>query len=80
MNRFVTGPIAAYFFDHQEIQMLQFDSLSKFELALLVDYVLAIQAFGPMDVSVVRTYDRLTRLATRFNVNTDNGTGDSIAQ
>ena len=64
LNRFIEGPIAAFFFQRQAIQMPQHDSLADSELSLLVDYVLAVQALGPMNASTVREYDRLTREPT----------------
>ena len=61
LNRFIEGPIAEFFFERQAIQMPSHNSLSDYELNLLVDYVLALQAMGPMDAAAVRHYDQLTR-------------------
>jgi mono/diheme cytochrome c family protein len=67
LDRLIEGPIAAFFIERQAIQMPQLDSLTDSELDLLVDYVVALQALGPMDAATVREYDRLTRVfvATR---------------
>ncbi len=62
-DRLVVGPIAAFFIKRQAIQMPQLDSLTDSELDLLVDYVIALQALGPMDAATVREYDRLTRVS-----------------
>ena len=61
LDRLIEGPIAAFFMGRQAIQMPQLGSLSDSELGLLVDYVIALQALGPMNASTVREYDRLTR-------------------
>lgn len=58
----IEGRIVAFFIEHQAIQMPQFDSLTHSDIDLLVDYVLTLHAYGPMDVDDVRMYDNLTRL------------------
>lgn len=60
-GRLIEGPIAAFFIDRQAIHMPSFDSLSGRELDLLVDYVSALNRLGPMDVTGVLEYERLTR-------------------
>lgn len=52
----VTGPIAQVFFDRQAINMPSFKSLEPAEIEALVKYVIAINQYGPMTASMVRSY------------------------
>ncbi len=67
LNSPIEGTVAAFFIEHQAIQMPQFNSLTHSEIDLLVNYVLTIHAFGPMDAAAVHTYDQLTRLPPSVN-------------
>jgi mono/diheme cytochrome c family protein len=67
LNSPIEGPVAAFVIEHQAIQMPQFNSLTHSKIDLLVNYVLTLHAFGPMDAGAVRTYDKLTRLPSSLN-------------
>lgn len=57
----VTGPIAQFFFWRQAVSMPSFKSLPAEEVDILVNYVIAINRFGPMTADVVRAYERESR-------------------
>lgn len=61
LARFITGPIAAFFIERQAIRMPDFTSLPDDELALLVDYVITLNGFGPMGRAALREYERRAR-------------------
>ena len=52
----VTGRIAEYFFEGQAIHMPGFKSLKPEDIETLVDYVIALNKYGPMTASQVRRY------------------------
>lgn len=57
----VTGPIAQFFFWRQAVSMPSFKSLPAEEVDILVNYVIAINRFGPRTADVVRAYERESR-------------------
>ncbi len=61
IDRPIQGRIAKYYFEKQSIQMPEFNSLSNYELELLVEYVLALNELGPMDMTALHKYDAMTR-------------------
>jgi cytochrome c553 len=61
----LTGPIAAFFFRRQSISMPRYRSLDPAEVDILVNYVIAINSFGPMTAELVRSYARLPQTAER---------------
>ena len=58
-----TGWIAEFFLNRQAIGMPRYGSLPDAELDALVDYVLALNDFGPMNAEALRSYDRHSREA-----------------
>jgi cytochrome c553 len=52
----VLGPIAAFFFSRQAINMPRYNSLEAAEINILVNYVIAINQYGPMTAKTVRAY------------------------
>jgi len=52
----LTGRIAKYFFNRQAIRMPSYKSLDQGELDILVNYVIALNNFGPMTAASVRSY------------------------
>jgi hypothetical protein len=59
----ISGRIAEYFFKRQAISMPSYKSLDPAELEVLVDYVIALNGFGPMTATVVRSYSEQSQLA-----------------
>ena len=57
----LTGWIATVFLRRQAIDMPKFESLQSYEIDALVQYVIAINAFGPMTVDTIRHYEYLSR-------------------
>ena len=57
----VTGLIARFFFWRQAVSMPSFKSLPAEEIDILVDYVIALNSFGPMTAEVVRAYEQASR-------------------
>jgi mono/diheme cytochrome c family protein len=57
----VTGPIAQFFFWRQAVSMPSFKSLPAEEIDILVNYVIALNSFGPMTADVVRAYEQESR-------------------
>lgn len=62
----VSGWIAAFFFDRQAVSMPSYKSLEPEEVETLVDYVIAINRFGPMTAEGVRSYGQQSRSADSF--------------
>lgn len=56
LDGIVTGRIAKYFFNREAINMPAYKSLEPWELETLVNYVTAINNFGPMNATTVRSY------------------------
>lgn len=57
----LTGWIAKFFLSRQEIGMPKFESLQPGEIDLLVRYVAALNAFGPMTADTIHHYEQLSR-------------------
>jgi cytochrome c553 len=55
----VLGPIAAFFFRRQAVSMPRYRSLDPTEVDVLVNYVIAINRYGPMTAKMVRAYGAL---------------------
>ena len=71
----ISGQIAKVFFDRQAINMPSFKSLESEEIETLVNYVIALNQYGPMTASLVRSYARdsvatsaRTDLAATYNL------------
>ena len=62
----VSGWIAAFFFDRQAVSMPSYKSLEPEEVEILVDYVIAINRFGPMTAEGVRSYGQQSRSTDSF--------------
>jgi len=58
LNKPISGRIAKVFFDRQAINMPSFNSLESEEIEILVNYVIALNQYGPMTASMVRSYAR----------------------
>lgn len=58
LNKPILGRIAKAFFDRQAIRMPSFKSLESEEIEILVNYVIALNQYGPMSASMVRSYAR----------------------
>jgi hypothetical protein len=58
----LTGGIARWFLARQEISMPRFSNLSGADLALLVDYVVELSRYGPLDEAGLARYAHATRL------------------
>ena len=50
------GKVAEFYFDRQAINMPKYNSLDSEEIETLVNYVIAINQYGPMTADVVRSY------------------------
>ncbi|MDH3511778.1 MAG: hypothetical protein OER85_13070 [Gammaproteobacteria bacterium] len=61
-QRPLTGPIARYFFRRQATSMPSYKSLQAAEIDILVDYVIALNSFGPMTVNDLRVYGDRSRM------------------
>ena len=59
----ISGAIAQFFFSRQAVNMPRFGSLPPDEIETLVNYVIAINNFGPMSASVARDYEEQSRSA-----------------
>jgi cytochrome c553 len=57
----VLGPIAEFFFRRQAISMPRYASLDPAEVSILVNYVIAINRYGPMTAKTVRSYGALAQ-------------------
>lgn len=57
----VTGLVARFFFWRQAVSMPSFKSLPAEEIDILVNYVIALNSFGPMTADVVRAYEQESR-------------------
>jgi hypothetical protein len=57
----VSGRIAAFFFDRQAVGMPSYKTLEPEEIETLVNYVIAINRFGPMTAETIRSYGQQTR-------------------
>ena len=57
----VTGRIAAFFFGRQAVSMPSYKSLEPEEIEILVNYVIALNQFGPMTANTVRAYSKQSR-------------------
>jgi mono/diheme cytochrome c family protein len=58
LNKPILGRIAKAFFERQAIHMPSFKSLESEEIDTLVNYVIALNQYGPMTASMVRSYAR----------------------
>jgi len=56
----VTGPIARFFIEQQEVSMPKFATLPASEIQILAEYVIALHEFGPMNATAVRAYAKAT--------------------
>jgi mono/diheme cytochrome c family protein len=61
----LTGWIAQYFLSREAVSMPAYSSLPPEEIETLVNYVIAINQFGPMDASTVRLYGELAGAAPK---------------
>ena len=52
----ISGPIAKFFLNRQAVNMPSYRSLPISEIEVLVNYVIALNTFGPMTASDVREY------------------------
>jgi cytochrome c553 len=52
----LSGRVAEFFFNRQAVSMPSFKSLDAAEIEVLVDYVIALNGFGPMTAKTVRLY------------------------
>ena len=68
----VTGRIAEFFFRRQAVSMPSYKSLPPEEIDILVNYVIALNKFGPMTAQSVRSYGERSRSTGRL-VSLDNG-------
>jgi hypothetical protein len=63
----LTGRIAKFFFARQAIRMPSFKSLDPGEIDLLVNYVIALNQYGPMTASLIRAYAKDSTSSTRMD-------------
>lgn len=56
----LTGPIARFFIEQQEVSMPKFSTLPESEIQILAEYVIALNEFGPMTATDVRAYAEAT--------------------
>ena len=68
----VTGRIAAFLFKRQAVSMPSYQSLAPGEIDSLVNYVIALNQFGPMTAENVRSYGESSR-STKSLVSIDSG-------
>jgi len=61
----LTGRIAKFFFARQAIRMPSFKSLDPDEIDLLVNYVIALNRYGPMTAGLIRAYATDSTSTTR---------------
>jgi len=57
----VLGKVAAFFFDRQAVSMPSYKSLQPEEIEVLVEYVIALNEYGPMTADIVRSYGDRSR-------------------
>ena len=57
----LTGHVAAFFFNREAVSMPSFKSLEPEEIEILVNYVIALNQFGPMTAKTVRSYGERSR-------------------
>lgn len=57
----LSGQIARFFFNRQSVSMPGFKSLPDDEIDILVNYVIALNGFGPMTATAVRLYAQQSR-------------------
>jgi mono/diheme cytochrome c family protein len=67
----LTGRIAGFFFRRQAVSMPSYKSLPPEEIDILVNYVIALNEFGPMTAQSVRSYGERSR-STGGLVSSDN--------
>lgn len=53
-ENWMTRPVARFFIEQQEVSMPEFATLPELEIQLLVEYVIALHAFGPMSATDIR--------------------------
>ena len=63
----LTGRIATFFFARQAIHMPSFKSLDPDEIDLLVNYVIALNRYGPMSATVIRAYAKDSKSTVRMD-------------
>ena len=63
----LTGRIAKFFFARQAIHMPSFKSLEPDEIDALVNYVIALNRYGPMTASMIRAYAQDSASSTRMD-------------
>ncbi len=68
----VIGWIAEFFFRRQAVSMPSYKSLEPEEIEILVNYVIALNQFGPMTAKTVRSYGERSRSTERL-MSFDNG-------
>jgi hypothetical protein len=61
LERPVIGRIAGFFFRRQAVSMPSYKSLEPEEVEILVNYVIALNEFGPMTAEIVRSYGEQSR-------------------
>jgi hypothetical protein len=75
----VTGRIAKSFLERQAINMPSFKSLESEEIEALVKYVIALNQYGPMTASMVRSYAKDSVSPSTMNgVNSGEVRSDSL--
>jgi len=57
----ITGQIAEFFFRRQAVNMPSYKSLELEEIEVLVNYVIALNKFGPMTANIVGSYGEQSR-------------------
>jgi hypothetical protein len=57
----ISGTIAEFIFTRQAVSMPSFGSLPTDEIEILVNYVIALNRFGPMSATVAREYGEQSR-------------------
>ncbi len=62
----ITGRIAEFFFSRQAVNMPSYKSLKSEEIEILVNYVIALNQFGPMTAKTVRLYAEQSQSTERF--------------
>ena len=58
----ITGWIASHYLDNQTVAMPSFSGLAEAEIDLLADYVIALNAFGPLDIERLEDYANATAI------------------
>lgn len=75
----VIGRVAEFFFTRQAVNMPSYKSLEPEEIETLVNYVIALNQFGPMTAQNVRSYGESSR-STKGLVSIDNGVRSKLLQ